>query len=431
MALDLQDHEEGCSVGFTNSVLATPFRRPLRRLWRDRPALAHFIAIHAADELCSQMLNVAIGWYVYAVTHNPISLAYVGLARFLPNAGLALIAGHAADRFDRRKVIGIAFLVQAVCLTAFCAWSIVTPPPPASVYLLLAVIGSARAFSSPALPAMLPHTVSCEEFPRAVAATSSVAQICALAGPAVGGLIYAVNGSAVFAATACLWFFAARQTRRLTRGRGQGDGREIDSASQGALAGIRYVRSNRLLQALLSLDLFAVLLGGVTALLPIYARDILRSGPIGLGCLRCAPGLGAAMIGILLAHRTIERGAGKLMLACVAGFGIATIVFALSANIWLSFSSLAVAGGFDMVSMVIRQTLVQISTPDAMRGRVSAVNGVFVGASSELGEFESGATAALFGAVPAALLGGVGTLLAVALWARLFPELRGAGKLVT
>jgi len=184
------------------------------------------------------------------------------------------------------------------------------------------------------------------------------------------------------------------------------------------------------LLSIISLDLFAVLLGGVTALLPIYAKDVLMVGPAGLGCLRCAPGIGAAMVGLVLAHRTIQSGAGRLMLACVAGFGFATVVFALSTNFWLSIAALVGAGGFDMVSMVIRQTLVQVSTPDAMRGRVSAVQWVFIGASSELGEFESGATAALFGTVPAALLGGLGTLAVVALWSRIFPELRRADKLI-
>jgi hypothetical protein len=237
--------------------------------------------------------------------------------------------------------------------------------------------------------------------------------------------VYALGGRAVFACAAGLYFLAMTQAWRLPAG-----DRQTSAANAGALAGIRYVRANRLLLSLISLDLFAVLLGGVTALLPIYARDILAVGPIGLGCLRCAPGAGAAVIGVVLARRPIERGAGKSMLACVAGFGLATVVFAVSANFWLSMAALVAAGGFDMVSMVIRHTLVQIATPDAMRGRVSAVNWVFIGASSELGEFESGATAALFGTVPAALLGGLGTLAAVALWAVLFPELRGGGDLV-
>lgn len=386
--------------------------------------LRTFLTIRAADELASQMLSVAIGWYVYSTTHSPMSLAYAGLAQFLPNAGMALIAGHAADRFERRTVIGWALLVQTVCLAAFAAWTAVAPPSAAPVYLLLLIMGAARAFGGPAMSAMLPRLVSAEDFPRAVAASSSAHQLCTLVGPAVGGLVYALGGRVVFACAAGLYFLALTQAGRLPAG-----GRHIGLDDKGALAGIRYVRANRLLLSLISLDLFAVLLGGVTALLPIYARDILLVGPIGLGCLRCASGAGAAIVGFLLARRPIERGAGKSMLACVAGFGLATVVFAVSANFWLSMAALIVAGGFDMVSMVIRQTLVQIATPDAMRGRVSAVNWVFIGASSELGEFESGATAALFGTVPAALLGGLGTLAVVALWAALFPELRGTGDL--
>jgi MFS family permease len=368
------------------------------------------------------MLNVAIGWYVYTATHNPMSLAYVGLAQFLPNIGLVLFAGQAADRFDRRRVIGLSLLVQTLCLAAFSVWSATTVPSAKPVCLLLLLMGSARAFASPAMSAMLPHVVSAEEFPRAVAASSSVFQICTIVGPAVGGVIYAIGGPAMFFAATALYFLAMTQTRRLP------DCPARDLTDKSVLAGIRYVRSNRRLLGLISLDLFAVLLGGVTALLPIYAKDILAAGPIGLGCLRCAPGVGAAIVGIILAHRTKHRtigdSNGKLMLACVAGFGLATAVFAISKDFRLSLIALAAAGGFDMVSMVVRQTMVQTSTPDAMRGRVSAVNWVFIGASSELGEFESGFTAALFGAVPAALLGGLGTLAVVVLWARLFPELR-------
>jgi MFS family permease len=414
----------------TPVVLDTTTRRPLLELLRERPALRSFIAIRAADELASQMLNVAIGWYVYAATRDPMSLAYVGLAQFLPTIGMVLIAGQAADRFERRKVVGLSLFVQTFCLATFGVWSAVKAPAAGPVYLLLVVMSTARAFSAPAMSAMLPHVVNAEEFPRAVAATSSAFQICTIVGPAVGGVIYAISGSVMFALATALLFFALTQAHRLAGGRPADDDQKTDLADRSLLAGVHYIRSNRLLLALISLDLFAVLLGGVTALLPIYAKDVLAVGTIGLGCLRCAPGVGAAVIGLLLAHRTIERGAGKLMLACVSGFGLATIVFAVSANFWLSLTALTAAGGFDMVSMVIRQTLVQVSTPNAMRGRVSAVNWVFIGASNELGEFESGVAAALFGAVPAAVLGGVGTLAVVALWARLFPELRHADRLI-
>jgi MFS family permease len=386
--------------------------------------------MRVAGALGSQMLNVAIGWYIYSATHNPMSLAYVGLALFLPNIVLVLFAGHAADHFDRRRIIGFCLFVQAVCLAAFGAWAAGRAPSAAPLYLMLVIVGCARAFAVPAMTAMLPQLVGALEFPRAVAIASSAFQISAIVGPAIGGLIYAVGGMAVFAAATALYIFALTQVRFLKGGHPLANGPERELTDKSILAGIRYIRSNRLLLALISLDLFAVLLGGVTALLPIYAKDILGVGPAGLGWLRCAPAIGAAVVGLFLAHRTLKRSAGRLMLGCVAGFGVATVCFAVSTNFWLSIAALIAVGGFDMVSMVIRQVLVQTSTPDAMRGRVSAVNWVFIGASNELGEFESGATAAILGTVPAAVLGGVGTLLVVVLWARLFPELRRADRLV-
>jgi MFS family permease len=399
---------------------------PLPRLLREHPSLRGFTIIRGADELAAQMLNVAVGWYVYSATRNPMSLAYVGLVQFVPNVALVLVAGQAADRFDRRKIIGLALLAQTLCLVTLAAWFAITPPPVGAVYALLAMVGTARTFSAPAMSATLPHIVKANEFPRAVAVTSSVFQVASLAGPAIGGLLYAIHGPSMFAAAAALYFLAMTQALRLTSGH---RGTPTDAVDESILAGIRYLRSNRLLLGSISLDLFAVLLGGVTALLPIYARDILAVGPIGLGCLRCAPGVGAALVGLVLAHRAIERGAGKLMLACVASFGCATLVFAISTNYWLSLAALLAAGGFDMVSMVVRQTLEQLATPDAMRGRVSAVNWMFIGASAELGEFESGVTAALFGTVPAALLGGLGTLAIVILWSKVFPELRAVDTL--
>jgi hypothetical protein len=227
----------------------------------------------------------------------------------------------------------------------------------------------------------------------------------------------------MFAVAAAFYLVATLQALGLPTGNGVGAAAASERLDESPLAGIRYIRSNRLILGLISLDLFAVLLGGVTALLPIYSRDILEIGPTGLGYLRCAPGIGAAIVGFFLAQRSIEHGAGKRMLACVAGFGLATIVFAVSRQIWLSFAALVAVGGFDMISVVIRQTWVQLSTPDAMRGRVSAVNWVFIGASNDLGEVESAVVASLVGAVPAAVLGGLGTLVVVALWPRLFPEL--------
>jgi MFS family permease len=376
-------------------------------------ALRNCIAIRAAEELAAQILSVAVGWSVYASTGNPMSLAWIGLALFLPNIGLVLFAGRAADRYNRRRIAFLALLAQAIAAPGLCSLR--------SVYPLLLIVGAARAFASPALSAILPQAVGEDELPRAVAATSSFFQLATIAGPAIAGLLCAFGGPTPFVTASVLYLLAALAARRLPAG-------QPASAvpNENLLAGIRYVRSNRTLLALISLDLFAVILGGVTALMPIYARDILRAGPMGLGCLRAAPGAGAALVGMLLAQRSIERGAGRTMLACVAGFGLATVVFAVSANFWLSLAALAAAGGFDMVSMVIRQTLEQSSTPDAMRGRVSAISWLFIGASAELGDLESGAAAAAFGAMPAALAGGLGTLAVVALWTRLFPELRRA-----
>jgi len=385
--------------------------------------------MRAADELGTQMMNVAIGWYVYVATRDPMSLAYIGLAQFLPDICLLLFAGHAADRFDRRRILGVVLFVQALCLGSFAVWSATEPGTIAPAYLLLIVSGAAHAFFGPAISASLPHTVEAKDFPRAVAIVSSTFQIVSIAGPAIGGALYAVSGPGMFAAAAAVYLVALLQVRHLAHSHAE-RARE-EEADKSILAGFRYIRSNKLLLGLISLDLFAVLLGGVTALLPIYASDILHVGPVGLGWLRCAPGVGAALIGLLLAHRPVHRNAGPVMLGCVAAFGASTLVFAISKDFWLSFAALAVAGGFDMVSVVIRQTLVQLTTPDAMRGRVSAVNWLFIGASGQLGEFESGVVAALIGTVPAAVVGGLGTLAIVALWAVLFPGLRKADRLPT
>jgi MFS family permease len=392
-------------------------------LLRTRPVLRGMVLIHSADELAAQMLNVVLGWYVYSVTRSPMSLAYLGLAQFLPKAAVLLLAGHAADRLDRRKVIAASLAIQCASLAAFAAWFATKGPSTVLLYALVSFLGPARSLAAPAMSAMLPRIVSKCEFSRAVAVNSSAFQVCAIAGPAIGGMLYAIGGTVVFASAAALYFLCLLQTRFLPNGP---VAIEEQPHGQDVLAGLRYVKAHRLLFALISLDLVAVLLGGVSALLPIYAREILFVGPLGLGCLRSAPGVGAAVAGLVLAHRETAGGTGRRMLLAVAGFGLATVVLALSRNFWLSLVALAIAGGFDMVSMVIRQTLIQLSTPDAMRGRVSAANWMFIGASAELGEFESGATAALWGTMPAAALGGLGTLAVVGLWSVLFPELREA-----
>ncbi len=416
------------STVFNASV---PSKLPLLHLLGRHPALCRFISIRSSDELCAQMLSVAVSWHVYAATHNAMSLAYAGLARFLPNIAVMLFAGHVADRFDRRWIISFAIGLQTLCVGTFGTLLATASLSVGRVYLLLLLFGAAQACSSPAMSALLPQLVSSEEFPHAVAVSSTTLQICALAGPAIGGLIYALSAPGMFLLCAALYFAAMAQLPFLAHGHHRVRAEEASETDQSPFGGIRYVWCHGLLRGIILLDLFAVLLGGVTALLPIYAKDILVVGPVGLGCLRCAPGIGAGIVGLILAHHTIQQGVGKLMLFSVAGFGFATVVFALSTHLWLSLAALVWAGGFDMVSMVIRQTLLQVATPDAMRGRVSAVQSVCIGASSELGEFESGATAALFGTVPASLLGGLGTLVVVLLWAELFPELARTDRFVT
>ena len=410
-------------------VLPPAARSSFYRFLKQKPGLQAFLTIRALDELNSQMVNLAVAWYVYSVTHNPVSLAYVGLARFAPNIAMALVAGQAADRCDKRRVIALCLLLQTVC-TALIALLVTAPRLTlAPLYVLLVCGGIAQVFLAPTLTALLPEVVTADELPHAVAVSSSLFQICTLAGPAIGGVLYALHAPGMFGLVAVLYLIANLFVLAIP-GKPRGERFVVSTGSESPLAGLRYVGTNRLLLGAVSLDLFAVLLGGITALLPIFARDILAIGPFGLGLLRCAPGIGAAVVGTVLAHRTIERQSGKIMLFCVGGFGLATIVFALSRNLWLSLVALLLAGGFDMVSMVIRQTLVQVATPAAMLGRVCALEGVFIGASSELGEFESGITAGLFGAVPAAVLGGLGTIAVVLLWRKIFPELARADRLV-
>jgi len=403
-------------------------RSPLLDLLAREPNVRRFAGVRALLAFAGQMQTVAIGWHVYAVTGSAWHLGFVGLVQFLPGIVLFPLTGTVADRFDRRRVVAWSLLIQG--LASLVLVGIAARPEVGlwPLYLILVVIGGARAFTMPALSSLLPNLVSPANFPRAVAIGSSVFQIATIAGPAIGGLIYAVHDLFLFGLAALMHFAAMALVFALRPVHADSPASTPDE-SGGVLAGLAFIRSHPVVLGAISLDLFAVLLGGVTALLPIYASDILAVGPTGLGLLRSAPAIGAALVGVTLAHRAIDRGAGVLMLACVAGFGVATIVFSLSTSVWVSVLALVALGGFDMVSMVIRQTLVQMSTPDSMRGRVSAVHFLFIGASNQLGEFESGVTAALFGVVPAALLGGIGTLAVVAIWAVAFPALRRVDRL--
>jgi len=376
-----------------------------------------------------QMQTVAVGWHVYEVTRRPLDLGLVGLAQFIPAAALSLVAGHVADRFEKRSIImGFHFGMVLASLALFLIARSGTPSI-LPIYGVAIMLGVLRTFAGPANQSLLPHLVPTEHLPSAVGWSSSIWQIAAISGPALGGGIYALGGtdhshaaSFVYAASGALSFAALLGIAALHTRVGR-----LERASMSwstVLAGVRFVFREKLVLGSISLDLFAVLFGGAVALLPVYARDILHVGPTGLGLLRSAPAAGAAVVAIVLAYRPLQRNLGVFLFASVALFGVATIVLGLSRSFALSLIALFVVGASDMVSVVIRQLLVQLATPPSMRGRVSAVNLVFVGASNELGEFESGAMAAWIGVIPAVVVGGVATCTVVALWSFLFPSLR-------
>jgi MFS family permease len=377
-----------------------------------------------------QIQSVAIGWYLYDLTGDPMVLGYAGLAVFVPIALFTLPAGDVADRADRRAILGGAHLVQAVCAALLVALTAFRAAEAWPFYGVLALSGTARAFSHPAVSSFLPFLVPRERFPAAVAWSSSTTKIATVLGPALGGLAYLAGPQAAFAVCLVMSLSVALAMIAI-RTRGTVDGAKGASAFSRALEGLRYVRRQRILLGAISLDLFAVLLGSITALLPVYARDILRVGPDGLGLLRSSFALGAVAMGLALAHLPASREphAGGALFAGVALFGAGVLVFGVSGNFALSAAALAVMGAADMVSVFVRQTVVQLGTPDEMRGRVSAVHALFVGASNELGDFRAGAMAAWLGTVPAVLAGGAGTLAVVGLWAWLFPELRRVRRL--
>jgi MFS family permease len=376
-----------------------------------------------------EMQSVAVGWQVYEITRRPLDLGYVGLAQFLPNIFLFLLAGHAADRFNRKRLLLICNVGFAVCSALLIEITRIGPHSVRPIYTVLVLLGIMRAFNSPAGRALLPSLVPIEVFPNAVAWNSTAYHTAAILGPAIGGLLYALfrGPTAVYITSVIACVIA---TAALARIHVRASVREKEKVSvRTVLAGLNYIWTHKIIFGSISLDLFAVLLGGAVALLPVYAREILHTGPWGLGLLRAAPGTGASLMAILLAYQPLRRQVGKTMLFCVAGFGIFTIVFGISHSFVLSLISLMLVGASDMISVVIRGTLVQIATPDSVRGRVNAVDMIFIGASNEFGEFESGVTAQWFGTVPAVILGGVGTIVVVALWASLFPELRKADSL--
>lgn len=382
-----------------------------------------FLAARFLATLAVQMQTVAVGWQVYEVTRDPLDLGLVGLSQFLPFVLLVLPAGHLADSRDRRRILTACFALEALCallLLAF-AWRGLTSAAP--VFAVMVLFGTARAFAMPTGQALLPNLVDREHFGTAVALNSSTWQVATIAGPALGGVVYLAGATVVYATVAALLAVSVVLLFLVRRGGERASAPEVPSLKS-LLSGLGFVWSRRPLLGAISLDLFGVLFGGATALLPVYAADVLHVGPAGLGVLRTAPGVGAALCGIVLGLAPITRNVGRWMFGGVFVFGLATIVFGLSHWFWLSLATLAVMGAGDMVSVYIRHLLVQLETPDAIRGRVSAVNAVFIGASNELGEFESGLTAAWFGTVPAVVVGGGATLAVAWLWRRWFPELR-------
>jgi MFS family permease len=394
----------------TNATAA--FRYPDFRLLQ----IARVLAVVAF-----QMQGVAVGWRVYEVTGRALDLGLVGLAQFVPMFAFALLTGHVADRFDRRRVVAVCHASLAVAAAAI-AWAAgAEAPSVTALYLILFVVGTARAFAAPATQALLPNLVPQRVFANAVAWNAGIFHVAIVLGPALGGLLYGPLGARGLFCVCAVGELLAFGLLLGIKTRPQRDTQT--SAAKDLIAGLRFVARHRIVLGALSLDLFAVLLGGAVALLPVFARDVLHVGPSGLGLLRSAPALGATLVGVLLAHRPLERQVGRVLLACVFLFGCATIVFGLSRSYPLSLAALLIAGAADMISVVVRQTLVQLRTPDEMRGRVAAVNVLFVGASNELGEFESGLTAAWLGVVPAVVFGGAGTCLVVLIWLLLFPDL--------
>ena len=382
-----------------------------------------FLAGFAED-----MVSVVIGWELYQRTNSAFALGLVGLVQIVPTLLLALPAGHFVDQHDRKRIAAATMLAMAAAVTGLAVVSL-TDGLLALVYAALLVMGICRAFIFPAAASLLPHSVPEPLFSNAAAWETSLSQVATISGPAIGGIGLAIVGNeAVIYLAAAVMFLIAATLFALLRIKGK-TGEVEKMTVDSMLAGVRFVRTNRVILACITLDMVAVLLGGATALLPIFARDVLDVGSVGLGFMRAAPAIGALVAGVIVAHRPPFRFAGRTLLLVVAGFGVATIIFGLSRNFWLSLAALFAIGALDSVSMIIRGVLVMVRTPDEMRGRVLSVESVFVGISNELGAFESGVLAALLGATTAVALGGVGTILVVAAIAYWWPEIRRLRRL--
>ncbi|RTL50318.1 MAG: MFS transporter [Bradyrhizobiaceae bacterium] len=389
-------------------------------LFRHFPFL-FFLGSRGFSRIATQIAAVAVGWQIYEMTDSAFQLGMVGLVQFLPIAILVFIAGAAADRYDRRRVLQVCQTIEGV-VALFLAWGTyagwITVP---QIFVAMALLGIVTAFENPATAALLPNAAPQHMLQQATAVATAATQVAIIGGPAIGGITYGISPSVPYAIMAVLWAVSVIFSGMIDVERTVIE-KEPPTLSV-LFAGARFVRNNPAILGTISLDLFAVLLGGAVALLPIYARDILQIGPLGLGLLRTAPAIGSLAMTAVLARYAIKSGAGMKMFQAVIVFGFATVVFAVSQTMWLSLIALIVMGAADTVSVVMRFSLVQLATPDEMRGRVGAVNFLFINASNQLGQFESGVTAALMGTVPAAVLGGVGTVLVAFLWMKLFPSL--------
>lgn len=393
---------------------------------RHRP-FALFWSARVMSSVAFQMMSVAIGWQIYSITHSAFALGLVGLAQFLPMFVLTLVVGHVADRYDRRTIAFVCQMIEGVAALVLCVGAWHGWQSAGLIYAIAMITGAARAFESPSMAALLPNLIPRTQLQHATAWSTSANQTAQILGPAFGGLLYGIGALSVYGVVACAFLAAGVLVASI----------RIDEAVrmraplsfEALFSGIAFIRRKPVILGALSLDLFAVLLGGATALLPVFAHDILHTGPWGLGILRAAPAAGALAGSIWLAHFPLRQRAGTALFAGVIVFGLATIVFGLSTNIFLSLVSLAALGASDVISVVVRMSLVQLQTPDEMRGRVGAINSLFIGTSNQLGEFESGMTAGLFGAVPAVLIGGLGTIAVALLWMRLFPALRATRSL--
>jgi MFS family permease len=413
-------------MNFDNSSVAPQVDAADRSLFHQRSFVLFWLA-RMFSIIAFQVCAVAVGWQVYELTGSAFNLGLVGLFQFLPMVILTLAAGHVADRYDRRAIARVCQVTAGFAASMLALGSLNGGLHVAGIFGAVALVGAARSFEHPTLAALLPGLVTPKVLPKAAAITSSAIQTAFIIGPALGGFLYAGGPAVPYTIAALLYFLAGLFSGMIRLERAPD--RSKSAGFRSVFTGISYIRSQPVVLGAISLDLFAVLLGGATALLPIFARDILHTGSWGLGVLRSSPAAGALTMSVVLARRPLSRKVGYIMFGAVMVFGLATTVFALSSSMILSVCALMTLGGADVFSVVIRMTLVQLATPDALRGRVSAVNSLFVGTSNQLGEFESGATAALFGPIPAVLIGGIGTIAVAMIWMYLFPALRKIDRL--